>query len=275
MHIFSSMDSGDVIADFESVRGVKALHEFLQYCETGSLRMIATDTGAQPDNDFEISIMNLLRDNGYECRPQIGVAGYFIDLGVIDPGKPGRYLMGVECDGATYHSAKSARDRDRLRQQVLEGLGWRIRRIWSTDWFKNPHATLKPILDELALLKTPGVYTEETIQVAEVDEIEEIIKETEKHDFLDSEYHDSNLDLRKILLKFDKEVVRKKYPETPFNRQLLGPAMLEALIAYKPCDKTKFLELIPLYLREKLHSNETGDFLERVLDIINFNAEQK
>ncbi len=275
MHIFSSMDSGDVIADFESVRGVKALHEFLQYCETGSLRMIATDTGAQPDNDFEISIMNLLRDNGYECRPQIGVAGYFIDLGVIDPGKPGRYLMGVECDGATYHSAKSARDRDRLRQQVLEGLGWRIRRIWSTDWFKNPHTTLKPILDELALLKTPGVYTEETIQVAEVDEIEEIIKETEKHDFLDSEYHDSNLDLRKILLKFDKEVVRKKYPETPFNRQLLGPAMLEALIAFKPCDKTEFLEFIPLYLREKLHSNEAGDFLERVLDIVNFNAEQK
>jgi hypothetical protein len=183
--------------------------------------------------------------------------------------------MGVECDGAMYHSSKSARDRDRLRQQVLEGLGWRIRRIWSTDWFKNPHTTLKPILDELALLKTPGVYTEETIQVAEVDEIEEIIKETEQHDFLDSEYHDSNLDLRKILLKFDKEVVRKKYPETPFNRQLLGPAMLEALIAFKPCDKTEFLEFIPLYLREKLHSNEAGDFLERVLDIVDFNAEQK
>lgn len=275
MHIFSSMESGDVIADLESARGVKALHEFLLYCETGSLGRTVTDEGAQPDNDFEISIMNLLRDSGYECKPQIGVAGYFIDLGVIDPGKHGRYLMGVECDGATYHSAKSARDRDRLRQQVLEGLGWRIRRIWSTDWFKNPHTALKPILDELALLKTPDAYSEETIQAAEVDEIDEIIKETEEHDFLDSEYHDPSLGLRKILLKFDDEVIRKKYPKTPFNRQLLGPAMLEAFIAYTPCDKIGFLELIPFYLREKLHSNEAGDFLERVLDIINFNIEGK
>lgn len=272
MHIFSSMDSGDVISDIESGRGIKALHDFLQYCETGSLRMTATDTGSEPDNDFEISIMNMLRDNGYECRPQIGVAGYFIDLGVIDPGKPGRYLMGVECDGATYHSAKSARDRDILRQQVLEGLGWKIRRIWSTDWFKNPHTTLKPILEELALLKTPIVHTEEAIEIEEVDEIEAIIEEVEKHDFLDSEYHNSELDLRKILLKFDSDVIREKYPKTPYSRQLLGPAMLEALIAYAPCDKTEFLELVPLYLRESLNPDEAGDFLERVLDIINFNV---
>jgi very-short-patch-repair endonuclease len=272
MQVFSSMDSGDVIADIESTRGIKALHDFLQYCETGSLRMTATDTGSAPDNDFELSIMNLLRDSGYECRPQIGVAGYFIDLGVIDPGKPGRYLMGVECDGATYHSAKSARDRDILRQQVLEGLGWRIRRIWSTDWFKNPHTTLKPILDELALLKTPGVYEEDDTQIEEVDEIETIIEEVELHDSLDPEYHNPDLDLRKILLKFDSDIIREKYPDTPYSRQLLGPAMLEALIAYTPCDKTEFLEFIPLYLRENLNPDEAGDFLERVLDVINFNT---
>ena len=71
-------------------------------------------------------------------HPQVGVAGYRIDLGVKHPQYPYGYLMGIECDGATYHSAKSARERDIIRQQILEGLGWRIYRIWSTDWFANP-----------------------------------------------------------------------------------------------------------------------------------------
>jgi hypothetical protein len=63
---------------------------------------------------------------------------YFIDLAVRDPEFPGRYVLAVECDGAAYHSSRSARDRDRLRQGVLEGLGWNFHRIWSTDWFRNP-----------------------------------------------------------------------------------------------------------------------------------------
>jgi len=75
---------------------------------------------------------------GCEPVPQVGVAGYFVDIGIEHPQWPHGYLLGVECDGANYHSAKSARDRDRLRQEVLEGLGWRLHRIWSTDWFSNP-----------------------------------------------------------------------------------------------------------------------------------------
>jgi hypothetical protein len=62
---------------------------------------------------------------------------------VVDAEKPGRYLLGIECDGATYHSARSARDRDRLRQEVLENLGWRIHRIWSTDWFRDPSGEIE------------------------------------------------------------------------------------------------------------------------------------
>ncbi|MGI4862851.1 MAG: DUF3320 domain-containing protein [Janthinobacterium lividum] len=71
-------------------------------------------------------------------RPQIGSQGFYIDLAVVDPDQPGRYVLGIECDGAMYHSARSARDRDRLRQQVLEAVGWRLHRIWSTDWFRDP-----------------------------------------------------------------------------------------------------------------------------------------
>ena len=74
---------------------------------------------------------------GYEPVPQVGVAGYRVDIGIRHPTQPGTYLLGIECDGATYHSSKVARDRDRLRQQVLEGLGWKIHRIWSTAWFSD------------------------------------------------------------------------------------------------------------------------------------------
>jgi very-short-patch-repair endonuclease len=90
-----------------------------------------------PDSDFEIAVMDALRVAGFDVVPQVGVAGYFIDLAVRHPEKPGEFVLGVECDGATYHSSKSARDRDRLRQEVLENQKWRIHRIWSLDWYRN------------------------------------------------------------------------------------------------------------------------------------------
>lgn len=156
MHIFSSMGPEDIVTGPTSKRGVQALRDFLSYCETGILHKTVSDTGRGPDSDFEISVMSALRDEGFECISQVGVAGFFIDVAVVDPGNSGRYLMGIECDGATYHCAKSARDRDRLRQMILERLGWRIRRIWSTDWFKDPRGELTPIIRELHELKSPG-----------------------------------------------------------------------------------------------------------------------
>jgi very-short-patch-repair endonuclease len=90
-------------------------------------------TGREPDSEFEVFVAERLRREGLEVVPQVGVAGYFIDLAVRDPADPQRYLLGIECDGASYHSAKSARDRDRLRQEILEQKGWRLYRIWSTD----------------------------------------------------------------------------------------------------------------------------------------------
>ena len=88
----------------------------------------------------------VIRSNGYDVVLQVGVSGFWIDLGVIDPSQPGRFVIGVECDGATYHSARSARDRDRLRHEVLVRLGWRLHRIWSTDWFRNPQREIARLL---------------------------------------------------------------------------------------------------------------------------------
>jgi very-short-patch-repair endonuclease len=88
--------------------------------------------------------------------PQVGVAGYFIDLAVKHPKRSG-YLLGIECDGAMYHSSKSARDRDRLREEVLIGLKWNIYRIWSTDWFADPQQQFNRLVAhiEQLLAQTP------------------------------------------------------------------------------------------------------------------------
>ena len=91
----------------------------------------------QPTNDFECSVGAVLKENGYQVVAQVGVAGFFIDLGVKHPTRAGTFLLGIECDGASYHSGRSARDRDRLRQEILENLGWKIHRVWSTDWFRS------------------------------------------------------------------------------------------------------------------------------------------
>jgi very-short-patch-repair endonuclease len=128
--------------------GVAALKAFLHYAQTGQIET-AVVTDRSPDSDFEEQVARDVVAAGYAVHAQVGCAGFFIDLAVVDPEEPGRYLLGIECDGASYHSARSARDRDRLRQNVLEGLGWRIHRIWSTDWFHDPEAELRKVVQAI------------------------------------------------------------------------------------------------------------------------------
>jgi very-short-patch-repair endonuclease len=264
MHVFSSMTEGHIVASDTSSPGVHALKSFLSFAQTGKLQQ-QKHTGKQPDSDFEISVMDALKLEGFTCVPQVGVAGYFIDLAVQDPGQPGRYLMGVECDGATYHSAKTARDRDRLRQSVLEGLGWNIKRIWSTDWFKNPQAQLKPIIEALHQLKT--ATPEQSVMDSEVEEIETVIAHENEvlHEIDDFINSDDSLELK--LQKFEQQFISNKDNETPLANRILRPAMIAALCEFKPISKSEFLEVIPPYLRSAT-AKEQGIYLEQVLNII-------
>jgi transcription elongation GreA/GreB family factor len=134
---FSSMTAADIIAEENGNAGAYMLKRWLEYSATGILEG-GTNTARQPDSEFEVFVMDQIRSMGCEPVPQVGVAGYFVDIGVRHPSWPHGFILGIECDGANYHSAKSARDRDRLRQEVLERLGWHFHRIWSTDWFNNP-----------------------------------------------------------------------------------------------------------------------------------------
>lgn len=154
---FSSMTASDITADEHGNKGAFMLKRWLEYSATGFLESgIATQR--EPDSDFERYVIDQIASMGCEPIPQVGVAGYFIDIGIRHPHWPHGFLLGVECDGASYHSARSARDRDRLRQEVLEGLGWKLHRIWSTDWFNDPGREaniLRQVIDaRLTELKT-------------------------------------------------------------------------------------------------------------------------
>jgi len=134
--VFSSFHPEDIVIGDSSSLGLKAMKSYLTYAKTGVLEQATFGERPEP-NDFELSVGGSLQQHGLDVVPQVGVAGYFIDLAVRHPTKKGAYILGIECDGATYHSAKSARDRDRLREENLVNLGWRIHRIWSTDWLRN------------------------------------------------------------------------------------------------------------------------------------------
>ena len=139
--VFSSMRPDQIRVDEKTPRGTRLLKEYLQYAATGTLES-GNVTVQECDSDFELIVKRQLESRGYEVVPQIGVAGFRIDLGVKHPDWPYGFLLGIECDGAAYHSSLSARDRDRLRQQVLESLGWTIYRVWSTDWFHDQKGEL-------------------------------------------------------------------------------------------------------------------------------------
>jgi transcription elongation GreA/GreB family factor len=134
---FSSMTAADIHADQHGNPGVFLLKQWLEYSATGVLET-GTATDRAPDSDFEIYVADQVRAMGCTAVPQVGAAGYFIDIGVKHPQWPHGFIMGIECDGASYHSSRSARDRDRLREEVLVRLGWKLHRIWSTDWFNDP-----------------------------------------------------------------------------------------------------------------------------------------
>ncbi|PIQ84626.1 MAG: hypothetical protein COV75_01315 [Candidatus Omnitrophica bacterium CG11_big_fil_rev_8_21_14_0_20_63_9] len=177
--VFSSILAEDIDLERASGRGVATLKTFLEFARTGRLG-ISRRSGLEEQSPFEEAVRRALESLGYEVHPQVGIAGFFIDLAVVDRERHGRYVLGIECDGAAYHSSRSARDRDRLRQAVLEDHGWVIHRIWSTDWFQRPQEQLRKIaeaieqakvaVDEIAHHEAPAVSV--TVTTSGEDEIE-------------------------------------------------------------------------------------------------------
>jgi very-short-patch-repair endonuclease len=149
MRVFSSMRGDDIDPTRTQAAGARFLREFLLFAERGHVQSVIVDGSAAAESPFEREVFQELTRRGLRVVPQVGVAGYRIDLGILDDEVEGRFVCGIECDGAAYHSAETARDRDRLRQQVLEGLGWTIHRLWSTDWFKDPRGQIDRLVEKI------------------------------------------------------------------------------------------------------------------------------
>ena len=154
--VFTNLRAAEIDASRTQARGVHALKAFLAYAESGRLDEESGEESADDAAPFEEVVRSALEAEGWEVRARVGSAGFAIDLAVLDPDRPGRYLLGIECDGPSYRVARSARDRDRLRQQVLEGLGWRLHRIWSLDWSRDPEEQLRRALAAIEAARMQG-----------------------------------------------------------------------------------------------------------------------
>ena len=154
--VFCSFNPAMIDLTRTQATAVKDLKHYLEFAEKGpsalgaAVKSIGEDN--QYDSDFEMSVAEGLRRLGWVVRTQIGVSKFRIDLGVVHPDYPGRFLAGVECDGATYHRSPTARDRDRVRHIVLERLGWKLVRVWSTEWFLDSQSRLSKLNDDLKAL---------------------------------------------------------------------------------------------------------------------------
>jgi len=242
--VFSSLDPERIQTTANSPWGVRALKKYLIFARTGILQQ-ADDGLDQPTNDFERSVGTVLRENGYDGVAQVGVAGFFIDLGVKHPAKVGAFLLGIECDGASYHSGRCARDRDRLRQEILENLGWKIHRIWSTDWFKSRDGEIKRLLRHLEeLLQDEPAYRKEQEKVGRIES------------------------LRQRLITLREMEIKPAFAGALDEKGLPRKSLLEEFIQKRPKTKEDWFRKIPEQLRSSVDSRQVGQYLGRVLEII-------
>jgi very-short-patch-repair endonuclease len=157
MQLFTSFDPGMIDLKRTIQPAIADLKQFIEYADRGPRAIAQADRGSLggPESPFEEAVALELRRRGWTVAPQVGVSRFRIDLGVVHPDRPGDYLLGIECDGAAYHSAATARDRDKVRAAILEGLGWRLLRVWSTDWWTDRqraaerlHAAIQAALEQ-------------------------------------------------------------------------------------------------------------------------------
>jgi hypothetical protein len=155
--VVSSIRAADIDLKASQAEGVRHLHRYLDFAERGLPALeLAAPIGGAALSPLEADVMREVQTLGYTVLPQVGCSGFRIDLGVVDPADSKRFLLGIECDGAAYQATPTARDRDRLRHEVLQNLGWRLHRVWSTEWFHRRHQEVERLREALGAAKQPG-----------------------------------------------------------------------------------------------------------------------
>lgn len=173
--VFTNITASDMNPGPNAKFGIRALKSFLYYAQHGKFESDKEEILIKPQ-PFEEIVAESLRSNGYVVREKIGSAGFYIDIAIVDSDNPGRYILGICCDGKSYEAAKSARDRDRLRSTVLEGMGWKLFNIWSIDWFRNPEGELALLIDAIEKAKNQ-VEHNDTLEEELMEELRNLIRE--------------------------------------------------------------------------------------------------
>jgi very-short-patch-repair endonuclease len=263
VELFTSMLSSNIIISSESKEGVIALKGYLKFAETQLLEPLHTNHGnkrAVADSPFEEAVASIIKMAGYDVDIQVGAAGYFIDIAVKHPDNPSEYLLAVECDGATYHSSLSARDRDRLREAVLRRMGWEVHRIWSTDWFNNRSIEISRLIGAIENTKRARpIAMKRTI--VESKSAPEVVVPIERKNTPIQE----SADLKRQLTEFRDNIIAQRYS---IDRHcLLSDDMIKALSDSKPTSRTEFWAKIPEHMRTNINP-EQMEFIDDVLEII-------
>lgn len=171
MIVFTSFDANMIDLNRTSAPAVRDLKHFIEFADRGPRALAEAIQGSvgRYESPFEEAVAAALIRKGWVVVPQIGVSRFRIDLGIVHPDRPGDYLVGVECDGATYHSAATARDRDKVRAAILSGLGWRLVRVWSTDWWIDKEGATERLHAQIArALEDSRVAEAETEQAPQI-----------------------------------------------------------------------------------------------------------
>jgi very-short-patch-repair endonuclease/DNA polymerase III delta prime subunit len=256
IEVFSSMKAEDIRVQYGQ-EGLNALKKFLKYAESGILIDPGHKTGLGPDSDFEVAVAKVINNIGFQTELQVGVSGYFIDIGVCHPNRPGEFVLGVECDGAMYHSSKSARDRDRLREEVLVRRGWNIHRIWSTDWFKCRPDEIERLKNRLCELIESDKH--KVVQVEDPLPSYQIVPDLEARKLSDKELRD------RITLFCVENIPRSL--EWQKKDGFLNEEILSALVEKRITDMDEFREHVSVFYRVNLN-NDDVQYIHDIFEII-------
>lgn len=169
LHIFSSMRAEDIDLGRATGRGPAVFREYLRFAQQGAPADMAKSTIGH--DRFVDVVKRQLTERGYTVQTQVGIAGLFVDLAVVDPDNASRFILGITVDGETFRTARSSRDRNRTTDGVLSGQGWLLHRIWSLEWFRRPTEQLNRLIETIEKARTGQVTRKETRLASTVSEI--------------------------------------------------------------------------------------------------------
>ncbi|WNZ30109.1 MAG: DUF4011 domain-containing protein [Candidatus Bathyarchaeota archaeon] len=262
--IISSIDPQFLDEDKINVDGVRYLKNYLSFAKTSQMpELTKTIEGIEFDSDFEEAVYDALKNENFELSTQIGCSGYRIDLGIKNPEKPGEYILGIECDGTQYHSSRFARDRDKIRQNVLEKLGWNIHRIWSEDWLKNREFEIQRIKTKVEQLSVTPIKESKKKEHFERVETVNHFKEVCFDDIF-PKY--TVKELQKI--DFDLEWSSSRGYWFYDNNLLILERMLDVINIEAPMTKTLLFQRVSKSLSIGKIGNRLNNYFEMLLELL-------